>query len=334
MKPGCRNSITDVAGFQVGNAENHLVKTGVSVLMADRPFCAAVSIAGGAPGTRETDLLSPDKMVQEVDALVLSGGSAYGLDAASGVVDELRAKGRGYKVGDAVVPIVPAAILFDLLNGGNKDWQENPYPELGRQAVCNASNDFGIGTCGAGTGATSMDLKGGLGTASVMTESGYTVGALVAVNALGTAVQSDTGRFWAGMYEFDDEYGGAGCPNEADPAWEPQIQTPDTATGTNTTIGIIATDACLDKSQAKRLAVAAHDGYARSLLPSHTIFDGDLIFAASSGKIMPNDLVGTQFELGHCAAQCMARAVARAIFNARPATGDTLPTWNMLYGRP
>jgi L-aminopeptidase/D-esterase-like protein len=161
------------------------IKTGVTVLLADAPFTAAVHVMGGAPGTRETDLLAPDKTVQQVDALVLSGGSAFGLDAASGVADALRRMGRGFAVGAHSVPIVPAAILFDLNNGGDKDWITNPYNALGRQAFDAASVQFDIGTIGAGTGAVTANLRGGLGSASVILPSGHTVGALVAVNALG-----------------------------------------------------------------------------------------------------------------------------------------------------
>jgi len=163
MKTGPRNLITDVEGLLVGNAEDDLLRSGVTVLTADRPFTAAVHVMGGAPGTRETDLLAPDRLIGAVDALVLSGGSAFGLDAASGVAAGLRAKGRGFAVGDQRVPIVPGAILFDLLNGGRKDWQDNPYPALGRMALDRAEAAFALGTAGAGRGALCRGLKGGLG---------------------------------------------------------------------------------------------------------------------------------------------------------------------------
>ena len=168
MQTGPRNLITDVAGLRVGNAGDARLRSGVTVLTADAPFTAGVHVMGGAPGTRETDLLAPDRAVQQVDALVLSGGSAFGLDAASGVAEGLREAGRGFAVGAARVPIVPAAILFDLLNGGAQDWTENPYKALGRTALANASEDFAIGTEGAGTGATTATLKGGLGSASTL----------------------------------------------------------------------------------------------------------------------------------------------------------------------
>ncbi|VAW14279.1 Peptidase, T4 family, partial [hydrothermal vent metagenome] len=184
-KPGLRNLITDVVGLKVGNASDHNLKSGVTVLSADRPFVAAVDIMGGAPGTRETDLLAPDKSVEGVDALVLSGGSAFGLDAAGGVANSLRALGRGFKVGDVVVPIVPGAILFDLINGGDKDWSQNPYRDLGAKAFDALDEDFELGSIGAGTGATTAGLKGGLGSASIVLENGITIGALVAANPTG-----------------------------------------------------------------------------------------------------------------------------------------------------
>ena len=162
MNVGPKNLITDVPGLRVGNAQDHTLKSGTTVVVGDAPFVASVPVMGGAPGTRETDLLAPDKSVAAVDALVLSGGSAYGLDACSGVVAGLRAAGRGYQVGEAVIPLVPGAILFDLLNGGQKDWDQNPYPTLGRQAFDAASEDFDIGTFGAGTGALTASLRAAL----------------------------------------------------------------------------------------------------------------------------------------------------------------------------
>ncbi|WP_438981656.1 P1 family peptidase, partial [Lentibacter sp.] len=192
---GPLNLITDVAGLRVGNASDLNIKTGCTVLVADAPFTAGVHIMGGAPGTRETDLLAADKTVEQVDALVLSGGSAFGLDAASGVADALRTQGRGFAVGDQTVPIVPAAILFDLINGGDKNWGENPYKRLGCEALANAAVSFELGRTGAGTGATTATLMGGLGSASVVMPSGHTVGALVAVNALGSATVGASKHF-------------------------------------------------------------------------------------------------------------------------------------------
>ena len=322
---GPRNLITDVAGLLVGNAQDETVKTGATVLVGDAPFTAGVRVMGGAPGTRETDLLDPDKMVQQVDALVLSGGSAFGLDAASGVADRLHAIGRGFAVGPARVPIVPGAILFDLLNGGDKDWAENPYKQLGAEALKAASVEFDLGTTGAGTGATTAQLKGGLGSASLTLPSGHTVGAVVAVNALGSAIVGDGQHFWAAPFEMNGEFGGLG-PAPTYPVPAP----PDTKAHRpgNTTIGIVATDADLTQAQCTRLATAAHDGLARALLPSHTPMDGDLIFAAATGTKSGAD----PLELGHAAAICMARAIARGVYEARAATSDTKPTWRARFG--
>ncbi|WP_333827620.1 P1 family peptidase [Pararhodobacter sp.] len=328
MKPGARNLITDVAGLFVGNAEDHGIKTGSTVLVGDRPFVAAVSVMGGAPGTRETDLLAPDKLVQEVDALVLSGGSAFGLDAPSGVADALRAQGRGFATASgARVPIVPGAILFDLSNGGNKDWVENPYKALGRAALANAGVDFALGTAGAGTGAATYRVKGGLGSASVLLENGITVGALVAVNAVGSPLVGDTNHFWAAPWEMDAEFGNLGLPARFDPGHEPFCGK---RLGEATTIAIIATDAALTQAQATRMATAAHDGLARAISPAHTPLDGDLVFAAATGARPLTNPVADTFALGHAAAVCLARAIARGVFAATPAPGDVQPCWRDL----
>jgi len=323
---GARNLITDVPGLRVGNARDARIKTGVTVLVGDAPFVAGVHVMGGAPGTRETDLLSPDKLVEEVDALVLSGGSAFGLDAASGVADGLRKAGRGFVVGDVRVPIVPGAILFDLLNGGDKSWQENPYKPLGQAALAAAGTDFALGSDGAGTGALTATLKGGLGSASLVLKSGHTVGALVAVNAVGTAIMGEGPEFWAAPWEIGGEFGGLGV-GKTD-MW------PATKLGQHeaTTIGIVATDAALTQAQATRMAVAAHDGFARALVPSHTPMDGDAVFAAATGA---RDVGGVAdlLTLGHAGAICMARAIARAVYEAGPEPGDVLPCWQAAFTR-
>tara|TARA_R110002051_G_scaffold183061_1_gene252679 strand:+ start:19387 stop:20346 length:960 start_codon:yes stop_codon:yes gene_type:complete len=313
-----RNLITDVAGLRVGNAHDAARKSGVTVLTADAPFTCGVHVMGGAPGTRETDLLAPDKTVEAVDALVLAGGSAFGLDAASGVTDALRADGRGFAVGAVTVPIVPAAILFDLLNGGDKNWTQNPYNALGRDAFSNASKSFEIGTAGAGFGATTANLKGGLGSASVTLPNGVIIGALVAVNALGSATVGDGPHFWAAPFEQNGEFGNLG-PSPTYPQGRPATK----GHTRNTTIGIVATNARLTQAQCTRLATAAHDGFARALVPSHTPMDGDLIFAASFGNIICDDLI----YLGHAAATCMARAIARGIFEARSTPFDDPPCY-------
>lgn len=310
MHPGPRNLITDVAGLRVGCAQDVRLRSGVTVLTADRPFVAAVDVMGGAPGTRETDLLAPDRLVQEVDALVLSGGSAFGLAACDGVMAGLAAAGRGFAVGSVRVPIVPGAILFDLLNGGNKAWAENPYPALGRAALAAAGADFALGRAGAGFGATTGGGPGGLGSASAVLGSGLTVGALVAVNALGSARVGRGPWFWAAPWELGDEFGGHGLPAAFPAADEPM---PVKRPGEATTIAIVATDAALTRAQAQRMAVAAQDGLARALVPSHTPLDGDLVFAVATGARPLGDPLAETFALCHVAACCLARAVARAV---------------------
>ncbi|MGH1368197.1 MAG: P1 family peptidase [Maritimibacter sp.] len=328
MQPGKMNLITDVAGLKVGNARDERIKTGATVLLADRPFVAGVHVMGGAPGTRETDLLAPDKTVQEVDALVLSGGSAFGLDAASGVADALRAQGRGFDVGGQNVPIVPGAIVFDLLNGGAKDWGENPYKALGGDALKAAGETFLLGTQGAGCGATCVDVKGGLGSASLVLENGITIGALVVVNAVGSPVGAD-GNFWAAPFEVEGEFGARGPVQGFDPL--ALMRTKATAREA-TTIAIVATDATLTQAQATRLATSAHDGMARALLPSHTPFDGDLVFAAATcAQPLPTPETD-MLDLCHAGAVCLSRAIARGVYEATPAPNDILPTWQSRFG--
>ncbi len=324
MKPGPRNLITDVAGLKVGQAQEARLRSGVSLLVGARPFTAAVSVMGGAPGTRETDLLAPDRLVQEVDALVLSGGSAFGLDACSGVADGLRAMGRGFAVGPALVPIVPGAILFDLLNGGDKAWARNPYYDLGLQSLQAASEEVALGTAGAGFGAATGRWKGGTGSASVVLDSGFTVGALVAVNALGSVTVGQGRHFWAAPFEMGGEFGGLGLGGMA-PMDDPL---PMKRMGEATTIAIVATDAALTQAQATRLAVAAQDGMARAIVPSHSLLDGDLVFAAATGARPLQEPVKDLFQLGHAAATCLARAIARGVYHATPRPGDLQPCWS------
>ena len=323
MRPGPRNLITDVAGLLVGNAADERAKSGTTVLTADRPFTAAVHVMGGAPGTVETELLAPDKLVSQVDALVLSGGSAFGLAAADGVRAALRAAGRGFDVAGQKVPLVPGAILFDLLNGGDKSAIAALYRDLGAAALAAAGAEFALGSVGAGTGAGTQTFKGGLGSASLVA-GGFTVGALVAVNALGSATVADSRHFWAAPFEIDGEFGGLG-PHPAPPL--PDLPRLRARPGEATTIAIVATDAALTKAETARLAVAAHDGIARALVPAHSLMDGDLIFAVSTGARPAADPVETPFQLGHVASLCLARAVARAVFAATPAPGDLKPCW-------
>lgn len=327
MTPGKRNLITDVGGLFVGNSSSPVLKSGVTVLTADVPFTASVHVMGGAPGTRETDLLAPERTVPGVDALVLSGGSAFGLAAADGVSTALKRAGRGYEATGYRVPIVPAAILFDLTAGGDHGWSENPYTALGEAAFEAATEDFAIGSVGAGTGATTATLKGGLGSASAVLASGVTVGALVAANPVGDVLHGSGPAFLAGPLEVEDEFGGEIATGSIGP-----MRTKFTLSArTATTIAIVATDAALDKAACLRLATAAHDGIARAIVPSHTPFDGDLVFAASTGcrpPPSPTDLL----EIGHAAAVCLSRAIARGVHAATPAEGDDKPAWCARFG--
>ncbi|MDP1731583.1 MAG: P1 family peptidase [Devosia sp.] len=334
MIPGPRNLITDVAGLRVGNAEDHGIKTGTTVLVGDQPFIASVDVMGGSPGARETELLAPDKLVEGVDALVLSGGSAFGLDAASGVTDALRRLGRGFRVETAIVPIVPGAIIFDLLNKGDKDWTFNPYRALGEAALAAAAEDFALGTAGAGTGALTANLKGGLGSASLVLPGGYTVGALVVANPTGSVTVGDSAHFWAAPFEVEGEFGGRG-PHAGTVSFEQSARSKRDWVSpiANTTIAIVATDAVLTKAQAKRLAVAAQDGIGRGVSPAHTLVDGDLVFSISTGERPIDQAVLNILQIGHAAAVCLSRAMARAVYLATPAPGDTLPTWREKWGR-
>ena len=323
IRPGPRNLITDVDGILVGNAQDETIRTGTTVLTAERPFTAAVHVMGGAPGTRETDVLSPDKSVPPVDALVLSGGSALGLAAASGVSDAMRADGVGFDVGGQKVPIVPAAIIFDLLNGGDKNWEQNPYPTLGARAWKTAGIDYELGSVGAGFGGTTAGLMGGLGSASAVLPGGYTIGALVVVNALGSATVGDGLHFWAAPWEFDGEFGGLGPAAHGDPGALPSTKI--SSMRENTTIAVVATDAALTQPQCQRMAVAAHDGMARALVPSHTPNDGDLVFAMTTGAKPVANPLHDPLDIGHVAATCLARAIARAVYHAKP---GILPAWS------
>lgn len=328
---GPKNLITDIAGLRVGNAQDAALKSGSTVLVGDAPFTASVHVMGGGPGTRETDLLAPDKTVSAVDALVLSGGSAFGLDACSGVADGLRDMGRGFAIGNVTVPIVPGAIVFDLINGGDKAWDENPYPALGRAALHAASSDFGLGSVGAGTGAMAARQKGGLGSASVVLDDGTTVAALVVVNALGSVTTPGDRYFWAAPFEMNAEFGGLGPDPEGgytapEQSLKEQAMGIHAAQGANTTIAIVATDAPLTKTQCHRLAVNAHDGMARAIVPSHTPLDGDLVFGVSTTIAPPLDHAGFA-PIGAAAATCLSRAIARAVYEATPAHGDLIASY-------
>ena len=327
-----RNAITDVPGLKVGHAEDRRIASGVTAVVFDRPCVASVAIGGGAPGERDTALLEPGRTVEQVDAIVLSGGSAFGLDAMGGVMALLRGQGRGLLVGDVRVPIVPGAILFDLLNGGDKAWGQTPvYWHLGHRAAWLAGPEVALGSVGAGLGATTANLKGGLGTASARTSSGFVVGALVAVNALGSATIGDGPHFWAAPYEQGVEFGGRGfpAPLPAD-ALACRIKG---AEPRNTTLAIVATDAALTKAEANRVAIMAQDGLARAVRPAHAAMDGDMVFAAATARASAPASPVDQVEIGMLAADCVARAVARGIYEATPLPfPGALPAWKSRFG--
>jgi len=328
-----RNLITDILGLRVGQAGDASLGSGVTTIVFDAAVVASVDVRGGGPGTRETALLDPAQTVEGIDAIVLSGGSAFGLDAASGVQAWLREQGRGFRIRDAVVPIVPAAIMFDLLNGGDKNWgRYPPYRELGYEAAKNARAEFALGSVGAGLGATTATLKGGIGSASAVTRDGTSVGALVVVNAVGSIVIGGGPHFWAAPFEQNKEFGGLGSPAQVSPA-DLAIRAKG-GPGENTTIAVITTDAELNKAQCNRLAVMAQDGFARAIYPVHTPLDGDVVFAAATGaKVLADPHYGLA-ELGMVAANVMARAIARGVYEARalPFPG-ALPSWKDKFGR-
>lgn len=317
LRPGPRNSLTDVHGLAVGHADDAALGSGVTAIVFSEPAVASVDVRGGGPGARETELLAPERTVERIDALCLSGGSAFGLDAGAGVMAWLAEQGRGFAVGPARVPIVPGAILFDLTNGGDKGWgRYPPYRELGHAAAARAGRSPAFGSVGAGLGARTGPLKGGVGMASsVLGSTGLTVGALAVVNALGSATIGDSSYFWAAPFEIEDEFGGQGSPHETPPAaWFP---TGKPLAGANTTLAVVATDAALTKAEAKTLAVMAQDGLARALVPCHTPLDGDIVFAAATGlHPLGPDRIAALSTLGHVASMTLARAVARGVFEA------------------
>jgi L-aminopeptidase/D-esterase-like protein len=319
VRAGARNLITDVPGIRVGQAEDRLARTGVTVVLPDVPAKAAVDVRGGAPGTRETDALDPMSLAGRADAVVLSGGSAFGLDSASGVTAWLSEQGRGFALRPDVprVPIVPAAILFDLANGGR--FAPDIFSGLGRKAVATASSEFALGNAGAGYGAIAGAYKGGTGSASAVIDDAMTVGALVAVNAAGSPIIPGTDVFWAFALEQDNEFGGrrldgtfGGADLDLPADGKGRLQP-----GANTTIAIVATDADLTAIELKRVAIMAADGFPRALRPTHTPFDGDTVFALATGatRISGNRAVWLT-RLGSVAADCVARAIARGVYAA------------------
>lgn len=325
MRPGPDNLLTDVAGLAVGNAEDRRQLTGVTVVLPEQRVVAAVDVRGGAPGTRETALLSATCLMAEVDAIVLSGGSAFGLAAADEVMLWLAERGRGFPIGGTVVPIVPAAIIFDLGRGAAGD--ARPYRQLARAAADGAGRAFALGSVGAGTGAKAGRLKGGLGSASLRDDR-WTVGALAVANPVGSAVMPGSGRLWAWPFEQNRELGGQ-RPPPAPPAGGYDLDSPiEGRLGGHTTLAVVATDACLSKPQAERLAIMAQDGIARAVRPAHTPFDGDTVFALATGKAPAPDALALAL-LGQMAADCVARAIARAVYEAAAAGG--MPAYRQVH---
>jgi L-aminopeptidase/D-esterase-like protein len=335
VRTGPRNLITDVAGLQVGQSDDADVKTGVTVIVPDKAAVAACDVRGGGPATRETDALSPENLVQEIDGVVLSGGSVYGMGAADGVAAWMGARNRGFSMGSTPgippSPILPTACLYDLANGGDKAWGEDPpYRKLGVEALETISREFALGTAGAGYGANSGGVKGGTGSASAVTADGITVGAVTAVNSLGSAIAPGGKLFWAAPVELNGEFGGLGTdglaagPEDYGRAMRPRG---------NTTLACIATDVALTRVEAQRIAIMAQDGLARALRPAHSPFDGDVVFALSTAQFeapenMPRAFLVTR--LGALAADVLARAIARAIYEATALPGSDIPAWRDL----
>jgi L-aminopeptidase/D-esterase-like protein len=327
LLPGPMNAITDVHGIEVGHYTDRNAVSGATVVVCRAGAIGAVDVRGAAPGTRETDLLQPHNLVEKVQAVVLAGGSVFGLAAADGVVRALAEQDIGFPLANGhVAPIVPAAVLYDL--GRGPQFVPPISPEWGR-AACKAavSGPVASGSVGAGTGALAGTIKGGLGSASLVLESGITAAALVAVNPYGTVINPDTGRAWEIGLERGGEFGNAGRR-----AVQPPVP-PGTQSGpaTHTTIGVVATDALLTKAQAQKVAQMAHDGMARAIRPAHTMFDGDTIFCLATGKQklpqVPGFFVATEAQslsqLGDAAADCMARAIIRAVLTAESIGGMT-----------
>jgi L-aminopeptidase/D-esterase-like protein len=310
-----------IAGIRIGHADDGALRSGVTVIVPDRACVASLHVMGGSPGTRESDLLDPRQTVERVDALVLAGGSAFGLDAATGVQAWLREQGRGFPVAGLRVPIVPAAILFDLNNGGDKAWgRYPPYRELGYRAAASAGESVATGACGAGFGATTATTRGGLGFAAQSLTCGATVAAVMAVNAAGSPLVGDTTHFWAAPFERDAEFGGRGLPHPL-PADADRVRTKagHSTAGMNTTIGVVLTDAALTKLEAKQIAVMAHDGFPRALYPVHSPGDGDLLYVLSTAAQTLDREQVSLLTLGTTAANVVARAIAQGVYAAQQA---------------
>lgn len=327
-RPGPANLITDVAGLTVGHATDERARSGVTTLLLGDGWPAAVDVRGGGPGTRETEALSPGNLVGMAHAIVLAGGSVFGLGAADGVATALSVRGRGLSLrpGSPAIPIVPSAVLHDLSNGGDKAWGlDPPYRALGLLAADAAQREFAQGRVGAGRGAMAGFDPGGIGSCSIDLD-GYVVGALVALNAVGSVYMPDRKTFWAWPFELEHEFGGQGAPRDAmdlsDPAPDQSrlAELGRLRAGANTVLAVVACNARLDNAECKRMAMMAQDGIARAVRPAHTPFDGDTVFAVASGeKDLPGDRIrpASIARFGAAAADCVARALARAAYLSR-----------------
>ncbi len=328
-KSGTHNCLTDVVGLKVGHASSDRAKTGVTLVLCDRPLTAACDIRGGAPGSRETALLAQEHLVQEIDALVLSGGSVFGLAAADEVAARLSRDGRGLRLGkdSPVVPIVPAAIAYDLENDGDKQWGDKPpYRELGIAALEQASAPALIGRVGAGRGVQAGSVAGGTGCASIVLDEEVTVSALAVVNSVGSVLLPDGETFYAWSYELDGEFGHQKAPpafdlSEPIPPFSRLAGARDAQAGKATTLAVVATTADLSRSELKRIAIMAHDGVARAIRPVHSPFDGDIVFALSGASAAtpttPIERAMLVARIGAAAGDCLARAICRGVYAAR-----------------
>jgi L-aminopeptidase/D-esterase-like protein len=335
-KAAMKNLLTDIPGVRVGHADDAALASGVTAVIFDKPVVAAIDVRGGGPGIREGAVLDLANTVDHIHGIALGGGSAFGLEAGGGVQAWLAERGRGFQIRDAVIPIVPGAIVFDLLNGGDKKWGRfAPYRELGYAAAAAASDDFALGSAGAGFGATTANFKGGLGSASAVTQGGIRVAAIAVVNAVGSVTVGDGPWFWAAPFETGAEFGGRGLPSSFTPQMlAMRLKGAAAATAAeNTTLAVVVTDAILTKPQARRLAMIAQTGFARAIYPVHAPLDGDVLFAAATGEKPVDPLVGLT-ELGMVAANTVARAIARGVYEAAalPFPG-ALPAWKDRFGR-
>jgi len=326
------NLITDIAGVSVGSADDPKLASGVTAVVFDEPAVASIAIHGGAPAVRDTALLEPEMTVERVDGFVLSGGSAFGLDAAGGAMAWLAEKGRGFLAHGIRVPIVPGASLFDLANGGDKAWgRPPPYWELGYRAAAAAGPVFALGTQGAGYGANAFGLKGGLGSASALSSRGFQVGALAAANPGGRVTRGESPHFWAAPYERDGEFGGRGHgPAHPEDHLALRLRSDGPA---STILVFVATDAPLAKAQVKRLAIMAQSGFALACRPALSPVDGDVVFAAATARAAGTPDVRDLAEIGMLAAECVARSIARGIYEATPLkVPGALPSWRQRFG--